>query len=79
MRGAVVLSLNADVDGLLEAGQLGYLAGTFDKLRLQLEQLASDTVARESLAQRARAIALQRYSTANLDSLVAVLRGESRG
>ena len=42
MRGTVVLSLNADVDGLLASGELGVLAGSFDKLRAQLERLAAD-------------------------------------
>ena len=42
MRGTAVLSLNADVDGVLASGDLGYLAGSFDKLRAQLERLVAD-------------------------------------
>ena len=76
MRGAVVLSLNADVDGSLASGELGLLAGSFEKLRAQLERLIADQVAREALAARAQTLALQRYGTGNLDALVAVLKGD---
>ena len=76
MRGTVVLSLNADVDGVLASGDLGYLAGSFDKLRAQLERLVADRHAREALTERARTLALQRYGTGNLDALVAVLKGD---
>ena len=63
MRGTAVLSLNADVDGVLASGRLGYLAGSFDKLRAQLERLAADRHAREALTERARKLALERYGT----------------
>lgn len=76
MRRTVVLSLSADVDGALAGGELGYLAGTFDKLRMRLEWLAADRRGREALTERARALAMQRYGTGNLNALVAVLKGD---
>ena len=78
MRGAVVLSLNADVDGALAGEELGYLAGTLENLRTRLELLAADAVAREAIAQRARTFAVRRYGVANLDKLVGVLKGSGR-
>ena len=76
MRGTAVLSLNADVDGALACGDLGHLAGSFDKLRAQLERLIADRPAREALTERARTLALQRYGTGNLDALVGVFKGD---
>ena len=76
MRGTAVLSLNADVDGLLASGELGFLAGSFERLRAALERLVADRSGRETLTARARTFALQRYGTGNIDTLVAVLKGE---
>jgi glycosyltransferase involved in cell wall biosynthesis len=79
MRGAVVLSLNADVDGALASGELGVLAGDVANLRAHIERLARDPVARAGLAERARSMATQRYGTRNLDALAAVLKGDRPG
>jgi len=75
MRGAVVLSLNADVDGLLESGQLGYLTGSVDALRERLEALLVAPQLREELAQRARTYSLRHFGTANIDAIANLLKG----
>jgi glycosyltransferase involved in cell wall biosynthesis len=77
MRGAVVLSLNADVDGLLASGQLGYLTGGVDALRARLETLMADRRWREELAERARAYSLRHFGVTNIDTLAALLKGET--
>lgn len=76
MRGAVVLSLNADVDGLLARGDLGRLAGSMDRLRDALEQLIADPRGREDIAARACTHAATHFGTGNVDALAKVLRGE---
>jgi glycosyltransferase involved in cell wall biosynthesis len=75
MRGAVVLSMNADVDGALAERGFGYLAGSYEGLRDRLVALAADRSVLPAMAARAREFALERYSMRNIDALIDVLRG----
>lgn len=76
MRGAVVLSLNADVDELLARGELGRLAGGLERLEAELGGLIADGPAREAMAERARRHATRHFGTGNVDVLARVLKGE---
>jgi glycosyltransferase involved in cell wall biosynthesis len=79
MRGAVVLSLHADVDGLLARDELGHLSGSVDRLQTQLETLIANPSAREAMAKRARLHAARHFGTGNVDVLARVLKGEPPG
>ena len=79
MRGTVVLSLNADVDGALAERGLGYLAGTYQNLRDLLAKLVADPNDLQALTHRAREFAFERYSLKNIDALVDVLKGSEVG
>jgi glycosyltransferase involved in cell wall biosynthesis len=75
MRGTVVLSLSADVDGALAERGLGYLAGSYQNLRDLIVRLVAERNDLHALTQRAREFALERYSLKNIDALIDVLTG----
>lgn len=79
MRDAIVLSMNADVDGALADRGLGYFAGSYENLRDRLVVLVRDRSGTKALTERAREHAMRQYSMRNIDALIEVLRGPAPG
>jgi hypothetical protein len=77
MRGTVVLSLNADVDGALAERGVGYRAGTYQNLRDLLVKLVAERNDLHALTGRARDYAFENYSLKNIDTLIDVLKGRT--
>ena len=73
MRGVVVMSLSADVEGGIENLGLGYCVGDYETLRSRLAGLLCEKSKYAEMAERARAYALERYSTKNFHRLIDVI------
>jgi len=63
-RGAVVVSIAVDPDGSMESGGIGYCAGSFERLRSRIADLALAPDRRRAVADRAFAFAQQHHSLA---------------
>lgn len=78
-RGAVVASLQIDVDGGLEAQGVGFCAGDFARLRSIVDRLSSSPGERSAIAQRAFRHVHERHSLDNADKLCElILRASSQ-
>lgn len=64
-----VVSINADVDGVLKRGELGLCAGDFDGFVSDVECLLTDASRRELMAQNARKYAQTHNALKNIDKL----------
>lgn len=69
-RGAVVLSIAVDPDKSMHAGGFGFCAGSFDRLRSLIEELAAAPHRRRAIAERAFAFAQQQHSLDTGERLV---------
>jgi glycosyltransferase involved in cell wall biosynthesis len=61
-RGAIVLSIAVDPDGSMESNGFGYCAGSFERLRRRIAELAQAPDQRRAVAERAFAFARQHHS-----------------
>jgi glycosyltransferase involved in cell wall biosynthesis len=74
LRGAVVVSLRVDPDGVFQDERYGVCArGNYEELVRAVARLAENAPLRTAIATRARALAQQSFSRANIDRLVEVL------
>lgn len=74
LRGAIVVALEFNPDGLLTDGTLGRCSGSFEALKRDVVELAGDPGRRAAIARKARSHAIERYSVArNIDRVVTTL------
>jgi glycosyltransferase involved in cell wall biosynthesis len=64
-RGAVVMSIAVDPDGDMESRGIGFCAGSFDRLRTLVDELAATPQRRQEIAQRAFEFAQAEHSLAS--------------
>lgn len=73
MRYVPVVSLNADVDGLLARGELGKLGGSFDGLVEAVRSLVDDNELRQQLAENSRAYSFEHNTLDNVNGLIKLI------
>ena len=76
MRNVAVLSLNVDVDGILKEGKAGYLAGSYNRLRKRITQLAENRENVISMAENGERLSLERFSITNAHKLIELIGKE---
>lgn len=77
-RGAIVTSLDVDIDGGMEAQGIGYCAGQLARLVDVIDMLGASTQMRAEIAQRAFAYAWKEHSLANLSVLADLVINAAR-
>jgi glycosyltransferase involved in cell wall biosynthesis len=74
LRNVVVVSLVVNPDGVFDGETYGVCAhGSYDELVRAVTRLCGDSAVREKIAARARALAQESFSDANIDEVVRVL------
>jgi glycosyltransferase involved in cell wall biosynthesis len=75
LRDVPVVALSVNPDGLLDGDRYGFFAGSeYERLRAAVDRLVSDSGLRESMGAAACEMALARFSYANRDRLIELLR-----
>jgi glycosyltransferase involved in cell wall biosynthesis len=78
-RGAVVVSIAVDPDGIMESRGIGYCAGSFDRLGICIEELARSPDRRRDITARAFAYAQQHHSMAAAQRLADLILSTAAG
>jgi len=73
MRQTPVISLDVDPDDVLKIQDVGFLAGSYEKLRVYVEKMTNDRELRETMGIRARAYAMRVHSLCNIQKIIEAL------
>jgi glycosyltransferase involved in cell wall biosynthesis len=76
MRKVPVVSVDADIDGLLRRQEFGLLGGSYEGMRDSVLNLIENDTRRESMGQEAKDYAFKYYSNKNIDMLLDIMRQE---
>jgi glycosyltransferase involved in cell wall biosynthesis len=74
MRGAIIVSLNVNPDGVFDGDAIGFHAGTEERMAGIVRRLISDPALRETIARRASAHATEFHSMKNAHRLEGIIR-----
>jgi len=68
-----VVSLCVDPDGVIQENNIGFVSGTYEKLREDVSRLIDDAKLRSDMADRAANFAGNNYSEKNLEAILRIL------
>jgi glycosyltransferase involved in cell wall biosynthesis len=79
MRRVPVISLNVNPDDIFHERMLGICSGSYDQMRIDVEELIQDDVLREAMGMHAQAYALEKHSEKNVEEILSMLNGMVKG
>ena len=73
MRQMPVVSLNVDPDGSIAQRQLGFVSGSFEKMKRDVALLVENAALRNEIGKSARIFATKNFSTRNVEKLIQII------